>query len=504
MRVRTLPKERLAFLEILVVRALRRDRLLAAMENYITTVFGQNFPWRGLFDLEEIIKSQSLAASPLLLCSEPGYDASSMVDRLAVTMHTSLASVAMGSEEGFQTADKLISSAAQQGTWVLLRNIHLCPTWLESLEKRLHNLNPDMHFRLFLTSEIHPRLPTPLLRLSDVMVVQAPTGLRANVVRFMSSVAPERMTTGPAEKGRLYFLLAWFNAIIQERLRYVPLGWSKRYEFSQADAASALDMIDSWITKAAGGKDHVSPEVIPWEALQTMLSQSIYGGRIDNPFDRHILDSFIFALFRPECFDLDFPLVKDPTEPDKEAAIVIPEANDRATYLSWLQSLPTSNPPTWLGLPRTVEAHLLSSAGTRVAAKIMALQDVSSIEDAAVATESGEGEIAAGGAGRGKSFILKTAERWLDILRQISSKPVPATPSKLSTLQRCLAREWEHGLSSLERITNDLAEAVEFLQGKSRATKSVRTLINALVTDAIPTEWALCNSAAAKDLGAGE
>lgn len=27
---------------------------------------------------------------------------------------------------------------------------------------------------------------------------------------------------------RLYVLLAWLQAVVQERLRYVPLGWSKR------------------------------------------------------------------------------------------------------------------------------------------------------------------------------------------------------------------------------------------------------------------------------------
>lgn len=31
----------------------------------------------------------------------------------------------------YETAERLISSASSQGTWVLLRNIHLCPSWLE-------------------------------------------------------------------------------------------------------------------------------------------------------------------------------------------------------------------------------------------------------------------------------------------------------------------------------------------------------------------------------------
>ena len=55
----------------------------------------------------------------------------------------------------------------------------------------------------------------------------------------------------PSERARLYFLLAWFHAIVQERLRYVPLGWSKRYEFSESDLRVACDTLDTWLDTVA-------------------------------------------------------------------------------------------------------------------------------------------------------------------------------------------------------------------------------------------------------------
>jgi dynein heavy chain 1 len=51
----------------------------------------------------------------------------------------------------------------------------------------------------------------------------------------------------PNERARLYFLLAWFHAVVQERLVYAPLGWSKRYEFNESDLRCACDTIDIWI-----------------------------------------------------------------------------------------------------------------------------------------------------------------------------------------------------------------------------------------------------------------
>lgn len=55
----------------------------------------------------------------------------------------------------------------------------------------------------------------------------------------------------PNERARLYFLLAWFHAIIQERLRYCPLGWAKYYEFNESDLRSACDTLDTWIEATA-------------------------------------------------------------------------------------------------------------------------------------------------------------------------------------------------------------------------------------------------------------
>jgi dynein heavy chain 1 len=87
----------------------------------------------------------------------------------------------MGSAEGYTDADHSISLAAKTGQWVLLRNVHLCPEWLSKLEKRLHQLSCHDNFRLFLTCEINDQLPTSFLRAADVVLVEASTGIKANL-----------------------------------------------------------------------------------------------------------------------------------------------------------------------------------------------------------------------------------------------------------------------------------------------------------------------------------
>ncbi len=82
----------------------------------------------------------------------------------------------MGSQEGFALADHAITSAARTGNWVLLKNVHLAPSWLSQLEKKMHGLNPNRNFRLFLTCETSPSIPVNFLRASRILMNEPPRG----------------------------------------------------------------------------------------------------------------------------------------------------------------------------------------------------------------------------------------------------------------------------------------------------------------------------------------
>ena len=85
-------------------------------------------------DLDSIVKEVS-PSTPVSLSSSPGFDASYKVDSLVERSDASCTNIAMGSDEGSSTADKAISNAAANGTWVFVKNVHLAPAWLQSLEK---------------------------------------------------------------------------------------------------------------------------------------------------------------------------------------------------------------------------------------------------------------------------------------------------------------------------------------------------------------------------------
>lgn len=119
------------------------------------------------------------------------------------------------------------------------------------------------------------------------------------------------------------------------------------------------------------------------------MAQSIYGGRIDNEFDQRLLNTFLERIFTKGSFDSEFKLAlkvdghKDLKMPDgirwvvdviysaKEAIVlmgydrfVIFICCRREEFIHWVEMLPDTQTPSWLGLPSNAEKVLLTTQGT--------------------------------------------------------------------------------------------------------------------------------------------
>ena len=349
-----------AIRKVMIIKCFRPDRLLQSTALLVRIVFQKDLSSVAEYELGKVVSDEVLSSTPLSLVSVTGYDASYRVENLVASTGVRCASVAMGSQEGFSLADQAISLAARQGSWVLLKNVHLAPSWLGQLEKKLQTLSPHRNFRVFLTMETNPSIPVNILRQSRIFMNEPPPGIKANLLDSLRSIADSRLSQGPAEKARLYFLLAWFHAIVQERLRYVPLGWSKVYDFNDSDMAAAFNTIDTWINSTAKGRANVDPAAIPWDAVRTLIKQSVYGGRVDSDFDQKILDSFVDGLFTASAYNVDFDLV--PSISDSQR-LGIPDGTRLEHFLQWVHKLPDREPPSWLSLPPTAERVIAVAQG---------------------------------------------------------------------------------------------------------------------------------------------
>ncbi|KAH7340377.1 dynein heavy chain protein 1 [Rhizoctonia solani] len=467
---------------MLLIKCFRPDRLLQATAIFTALVFGTDLVAQSAYELGAVVNDEVQPATPLALVSVAGYDASYRVENLIQATGVRHKSVAMGSQEGFSLADEAIAVAARQGSWVLLKNVHLAPSWLSALEKRLQNLSPHRSFRLFLTMEANPAIPVNILRQSRIFMNEPPPGIKANLLDSFKNISPARLSQGPAEKLRLYFLLAWFHAIVQERLRYVPLGWSKTYDFNDSDLASAFLTIDTWLGATARGKANVDPASIPWDAVRTLVKQSVYGGRVDSDFDQRVLDSFVDGLFTPQAYNVDFDLVPR-TGPD--SVLVVPEGAKLDHFTSWINGLPEREPTSWLSLPPTAETVIAITQGNALLGKLRKMRTLADDDEAASGSKSLDKS------GNQQPAWMRTlhhhCDEWL--------KELPSELSKLTSggaedpLYRFFAREVAVGKKLLNQIRKDLSDVIKVCEGTLKQTNHLRNLLSHLTKGTVPDHW---------------
>uniref|UniRef100_A0A6Q2XKD4 Cytoplasmic dynein 1 heavy chain 1 n=1 Tax=Esox lucius TaxID=8010 RepID=A0A6Q2XKD4_ESOLU len=474
--------------QLLLIQAFRPDRMLAMAHIFVSKVLGDNFMAiiEQPLDLGNIVESEVKPSTPVLMCSVPGYDASGLVRDLAAEQNKHITSISIGSAEGFNKADRDINTAVKSGRWVMLENVHLAPGWLMQLEKKLHSMQPHASFRLFLTMEINPKVPVNLLRAGRIFVFEPPPGVKANMLRTFSSIPVARMCKAPNERARLYFLLAWFHAVIQERLRYAPLGWSKKYEFGESDLRSACDTMDTWLDDTAKGRQNISPDKIPWAALKTLMAQSIYGGRIDNDFDQRLLNTFLDRIFTTSSFDSEFKLA---FKVDGHKDIKMPDGIRREEFMHWVELLPDTQTPSWLGLPSNAEMVLLTTQGTDMMGKMLKMQMLEDEDDLAYEKETKRERAAAAATTEAQPAwmrtLLTTATNWLTLIPQCG-RPFKRT---CDPLFRFFEREVKMGSRMLQDVRQDLSDVVMVCEGKKKQTNNLRTLINDLVKGILPRSW---------------
>uniref|UniRef100_A0A8C5WVK4 Cytoplasmic dynein 2 heavy chain 1 n=1 Tax=Laticauda laticaudata TaxID=8630 RepID=A0A8C5WVK4_LATLA len=154
------------FQQVLVVQAVRPDRLQSAMALFACKTLGIKELSPPPLNLKRLYK-ETLEIEPILIIISPGADPSQELQELANTERNGECyhQVAMGQGQA-DLAIQMVKDCARSGEWLCLKNLHLVVSWLPILEKELNNLQPQPGFRLWLTAEVHPSFSPILLQSS--------------------------------------------------------------------------------------------------------------------------------------------------------------------------------------------------------------------------------------------------------------------------------------------------------------------------------------------------
>ncbi|KAG7470921.1 hypothetical protein MATL_G00119020 [Megalops atlanticus] len=457
------------FQQVLVVQAIRPDRLQSAMAFFASQALGMKELSPPPLNLRRLFR-ETLEIEPILIVISPGADPSQELLELAseTVGRENYHEVAMGQGQA-DIAIHTLKECARNGEWLCLKNLHLVTAWLPLLEKELNVLQPKEGFRLWLTAEVHPKFTPILLQSSLKITYEAPPGLKKNLMRTYESWTPEQISKGGLlPRAQSLFCLAWFHAVCQERRNYIPQGWTKFYEFSLSDLRAGFEIIDRLFD---GGKE------LQWEFVHGLLENAIYGGRIDNLSDLRILRSYLQQYFNSRL--LSGPQGRGKKSMAVPSQMSLPNSCSILDYRSVIENLPEDDRPAFFGLPANIE---------RSSQRIVSSQVISQLRILSRSVAAGskfDREIWS----NGLSPVLNLWKKLNQGSSLIHQKVAPPSESQGSPVLSFIVLEQFNAIRLVQGIHQSLAALSKVIRGTCLLTTEVHKLATALLNQECPLSW---------------
>eukprot|EP00198_Chlamydomonas_reinhardtii_P010624 XP_001699961.1 dynein heavy chain 4 [Chlamydomonas reinhardtii] len=491
-----------SFGKLLVLRCLRPDKLVPALEAWVAGELGQAFVSPPPMDLAAAFAEASGPSTPLLFVLSPGTDPWAALLRFAEErgQAKTLQVISLGQGQGPKAA-ALIEAARGLGGWVLLQNCHLAPSWMPTLERlweAIREDNTDAKFRLWMTCMPTPDFPATLLQASVKMTSEPPQGLRANMRRSMAleplseasfwelppPPAPAAAPSSPSREGagadgpptlkRLLFGLVFLHAAVQERRRYGPIGWNVPYGFDDGDLRISARQMRMYVQDCLQRSNPV-----PYEALRYAIGECNYGGRVTDDKDRLLLATMLRRIVAPE---LALKLARLMSVARRAFRSLSARAR---SYMSYVETLPTAALPDVFGL------HLNADIS----------KDLATTNGLLASLTATSGGAAAGGGDAGAAALVQglldrvPADFNLEAVQ--AAYPVSYHQSLNQVLVQELAR-YNRLLSTLRTSLTQLGRAVA---GLALLSAELEGVLQAVEAGQVPAAWKPQSFPSLKPLG---
>ena len=213
------------FEQMLLVRSIREDRALLAIDSYIAHTLGKEYATVPPLNLLEL-HDEASAFVPMITLLSTGSDPTGKINDLARKKKKTVLGISMGQGQE-PAARKLLDQGINEGIWVLLQNCHLglsfmgeCQEWVIGLPK-LEEATPGTvqpEFRLWITAEPHPKFPIGLLQSSIKFTNEAPAGVMAGLKNSYNWLNQDVLDSVSDPKWKtMLFALCFMHTIVQER-----------------------------------------------------------------------------------------------------------------------------------------------------------------------------------------------------------------------------------------------------------------------------------------------
>ena len=219
-------------MRLLIIRSWCPDRIINQAKKYVGWSLGKRFASPVILSFEQMW-SESRAKTPLCCFLSMGSDPTTQIEAQARRCRVPCRAISMGQGQEIH-ARALLGDYMANGGWVLLQNCHLGLGFMSELNLTVSDaetIHPS--FRLWITTEVHPKFSISLLQTCIKFTNDPPQGIKAGLKRTYSSLPPETLdyTNAPQWRPMLY-AVSFLHSVVQERRKFGALGWNIPYEFN--------------------------------------------------------------------------------------------------------------------------------------------------------------------------------------------------------------------------------------------------------------------------------
>uniref|UniRef100_A0A803VU94 Dynein axonemal heavy chain 8 n=1 Tax=Ficedula albicollis TaxID=59894 RepID=A0A803VU94_FICAL len=323
------------FRKLLLIRSWCPDRTLSQARKYIASSLHEKYTEPVILNLRKTWEESDMR-TPLICFLSMGSDPTDQINSLSRKLNLECRTISMGQGQEVH-ARKLLEVSMEQGGWLLLQNCHLGLEFMDELLETLVTAEiQNDTFRVWITTEQHPKFPITLLQIAIKFTNEPPQGIRAGLKRTFSGISQDLLNASnlPMWKPLLY-TVAFLHSTVQERRKFGPLGWNIPYEFNSADFTASVQFIQNHLKKIDIKKG------ISWNTVRYMIGEVQYGGRVTDDYDKRLLNCFARVWFNESMFDSAFCFY---------TGYKIPVCKTLEQYFDYIQLLPAMDSPEVFGL----------------------------------------------------------------------------------------------------------------------------------------------------------
>ncbi|XP_068632350.1 dynein axonemal heavy chain 2 [Battus philenor] len=448
------------FQRMLVVRALRTDRVAACACAFILRALGPRYIEPPVLDIRAAWEESSWKTSLLFVLS-PGVDPTSSLIQLAidVKMFDKFQSLSLGQGQA-PAATRMLLQGMEEGGWVFLANCHLACEWLGGL-RGLDNPNIHHRFRLWLSSMPDDKFPLNVLQRSIKMTTEPPQGLKGNMVRIFANLNEDKFDEATPKYRKLLFCVAFFHCSLIARKRFRQLGYNDVYSFNDADFEVSDNLLANYLEEY---------DEVPWAALRYLLAVINYGGHITDDWDKRVLLAYINQFFCEEAHDVPFYRLSS------MPAYHVPRDGSLESYRDFLELLPAAERAESLGQHSSADVAALAQDASIMCSTLFLL------------TSSGSG-----GASGGED--QKVDELAAEMLNRLPNRIDVETTERLMgpeiVMPMCVSLLQEIGYFNvlITEILSGLRELRRAIEGLVVMSEILETMYTCIFEGRVPIFW---------------